>query len=405
MKLLRLPSNTLARVNGRNYYLSNQDPRISLIEGKDDDQEVERILSFKFLEDIDSNFSAINNEIFFCGSRFPSTIIAKYLKKEIKENTFRSLVNGWSNGARGCQNLEQLEKLQNFLDNNSPVVANGLVYLSSNKNLPDYGEIPVTISYGNIGVLKGKNFEDFIREYYPEASKKFINKLVKKTFINLQDAYFSHIYITAFAPIFGWDKIVHLVTECTVKDKWDLEKFEKVKKFVEEIKYKKNAMSFYNFFKKTKEITFDFIDQVENLQYWSQIEFDKIKSVEDIEYAVKYIKLLEKPNKPTIYDLQNKILKEPFIEDYYLVLPKDTHELAQFGFDCRNCMAEGGYDWKSSIIGVLKRNKSDPEYALHFGNGNFQFRFKRNKEPDEEFKQLVRHRCQSIKTSELFKRG
>ena len=88
MKLIKLPNNTLVRVNGKNFYLPNTDPRIKLIEGKTEDVEIERILDFSFLKDIDPNFEAKNDDIYFCGSRFPATIIAKYLKGEIKEKVF-----------------------------------------------------------------------------------------------------------------------------------------------------------------------------------------------------------------------------------------------------------------------------------------------------------------------------
>lgn len=401
MKLLKLPSNTLARVNGRNYYLSNKDPRIMMIEGKNDDSEIEDILSYNFLKKIDENFSANErNEIFFCGSRFPSTIIAKYLKKEIKGDTFRSLVNGWRNGTRNCDNLDQLEKLKEFLDNNTPVVENGLVYVSNNE-LPDFGDIPVVIAKGDLDVFKGQHFKDFISQYYPEASKKFINRLISKTFIHGKDLYLSHLYLSAFEPIFGWDKVVHLVINCTVTDKWKEEKFEKVKKFVEEIKFKKNSDSFFNLFKKSGEINLDFVDATESLEYWSRIDFDKIKSTKDIDYIIKYMKLLEKPNRSTNYNLDHQILKEPFIKDYYLVLPRTTHELALFGFEMRNCMAEGGYNWKNTIIGVLKKNKKF-HAALHFGDNCFQYRLKHNAEPDKDEKMEVQKKVNTIKYRELF---
>jgi len=182
-----------------------------MIEGKTSDDEIERILSFKFLEDIDPNFEARKNEIYFCGGKFPSPLIAKYLKKEIKEKTFTALVNGWRNGSRGIQNLEQLDVLQSFLDNNAPVVENGLIYMSASKNLPDFGEIPITISWGDPSIFEGKTFADYAVKFYPAATKKFINKLTKKVFINRQQVGLSCLYFSAFEPIFGWDKVVHLV--------------------------------------------------------------------------------------------------------------------------------------------------------------------------------------------------
>ncbi len=407
MKLLKLPSNTLAQVNGKNYYLSNNDARITMIEGKTNDDEIERILSFKFLEDIDSNFEAKKNEIYFCGGKFPSTIIAKYLKKEIKEKTFTALVNGWRNGSRGIQNLEQLDVLQSFLDNNAPVVENGLIYMSANKDLPDFGEIPITISWGDPSIFEGKTFADYAIKFYPTATKKFMNKLTKKVFTNRLQVQLSYLYFSAFEPIFGWDKVVYLVNECTVQEDWCETRYKNVVKFVKEIEYKKNAMSFFNFFKKSKTVTLSFVDDEELLKYWSDIDFDKIKSTKDLEYIVKYIKELAKPNHPTRYNQDYEVLKKPFIDNFMLCLPKDTHQLATWAFELRNCMA--GKSTTDTIIGVLKDgkkiyaglqfHKSPDEYYC-------QFLLAHNKDAPEELTARVTELVKTHKVQDFYiKRG
>lgn len=396
MKILKLPNNTLIQVKGQNFYLANQDPRYKFLEKEVSDEEAHRILSFQFLKDIDPNFDVSDHQMTFCGIPFPSAIVARYLKDEIEEDTFRSLINGWKNLTYSVDNAETLNELQTFLDNNFPVVPNGLVYLT-NGNIPKFDNLPIIISRGDPNIFEGKSINDFIKSYFPQATNKFVKKFIKRAFKNGERMDLSSLLFAPFVELFGYDKVVQLMANTEIKDDFTRDKYSSVQKFVKSIKHQKNANSFYNFFKKADSIKLDFIGEKDLIHLWSEIDFDKIKNMTDLDMIGKYLKNLAKPNTPTHYNLDHPWLKDFGIEGYSFHLPENFHELAYFGHELRNCIADK--ETQNQVVGAVKK---DGQFyaALRFGK-SFEFRLKANKNTPKELYKIVFEKTSSLTKEEL----